>query len=420
MLRASSRHSLEHLPAREPSLVPLESPWTCPPIRLNCSAPVRLVTTREKSLDICLVRSGDEAACNDFHNRIHGEHRSMSQWRWEFMDNTFDRTPIPFVCAKDGDRIVGTQAFIPIRMIDREGVFWTAKSEATLVDPDYRGQHIFEKMYEVLFHYAEEHEFAYIWGFTPAIKAFTRLQFEIPGETQQLYLPYSARSVTPMIRKLPSSGPGDTRDRLKAAALGVVTTAARILSSTRFALTRHAPPSGLDIRIMEEPDERAGALCDRFINQWGGTTIYRDSQYLRWRLFENPYVKSVVKGIYDGDDLLGWVAFTLGDDGLGYLVDILASCDPSRYPPGRLVRSLLLEAILGTRNMGATGLRGWRVNQHPFDRMVCREARKVGFYHIKRGHSVVLFTCPAGRGRPGGGKFDDWFVSRIYTEGVLS
>ena len=171
---------------------------------------------------------------------------------------------------------------------------------------------------------------------------------------------------------------------------------------------------------MNEPDGQAGSLCERFIDQWGGNTIYRDNRYLRWRLFDNPYVKSVVKGIYEGDTLLGWAAYTLGDDGLGYLVDIFVSCDLSRYHPSKLIRPLLLEAILGTRNMGATGIRGWRVNQHPFDRLVCREARSIGFYHIKRGHSVVLFTCPTGRSRPDGGKFDDWFVSRIYTEGVLS
>jgi len=344
----------------------------------------------------------------------------MSQWRWEFADNTYGQTPIPFAFAKVDDKIVGTQAFIPIRMIDRDGVYWTAKSEATLVDPDYRGQRLFEKMYELLFRYAEEHEFSYVWGFTPAIKAFTRLEFTVPGVTQQLFMPFSSRSVTAMLGKLPRDRPGGARDRIKAATLRAGITAARMASAVSIALTSRKLPSGLEIRTMQEPDAQAGNCCKRFIEQWGGTTIYRDSNYLRWRLFENPYVKSVVRAIYEGDELLGWTAYTLGDDGLGYLVDMLISCDESRYKPSSLIRILLLEAVLGTRNMGATGIRGWRVNQHPFDRLVCREARKVGFYHIKRGHSVVLYNCPAQRVRAGYGKFDDWYISRIYTEGVLS
>jgi len=368
---------------------------------------------------IDLVHPSDHAACNEFHNRIHHDRRSMTQWRWEFVDNTHLQIPIPFVCAKDGDRVVGTQAFIPIRMIDRDGVYWTAKSEETLVDPEYRGQQVFEKMYDLLFRYAEDHQFAFIWGFTPAVKAFTRLQFATPGVTHQLFLPFSPRSAAPMIRKL-SSGQTEKGGRLRAAAMRTAIAAARVLSSVKITLGRRRLPDGLIIRTMDEPDDQAGLLCECFVKQWGGNTIYRDSRYLRWRLLENPYVRSIVRAIYEGDRLLGWVAFTLGDDGVGYLVDLLVSCDPSRWNPGILVKSLLVDAVFSTKNMGATGLRGWSVNQHPFDRLVRSEARKIGFYHIRRGHSVVLYICSAGRNRSSSANFDEWFVSRIYTEGVLS
>lgn len=343
----------------------------------------------------------------------------MSQWRWEFVGNTYDQTPIPFARVRDGDSVVATQAFIPIRMIDRDGIFWTAKSEETLVDPAYRGQRLFEKMYTLLFQYANEHEFAYVWGFTPANKAFARLDFTFPAKTEQLFLPFHSRSVKLMYEKLLGRQAASTRDRVKASVFRAGGMAARMLSAAKVNMTSRKLPLGLEIRTMEEPDQQAGLCCKRFIEQWGGTTIYRDSDYLQWRLFRNPYLKSIVRAIYEGDRLLGWVAFTLGDDGLGYLVDIFLSCDSSRHTPDKLIRLLLLEAILGTRNMGAAGMRGWRVNQHPFDRLVCHEARKVGFYHIKRGHSVVLYNCPAGRTRAGHGKFDDWYVNRVNTEGVL-
>ncbi len=369
---------------------------------------------------IDFVQPDDQTACNDFHNRIHHDCRLMAQWRWEFAGNTYGQAPIPFICAKDGDRVVGTQAFIPIRMIDRKGEFWTAKSEETLVDPEYRGQQVFEKMYELLFRYAEDHQFAFIWGFTPAVKAFTRLKFDTPGVTQQLFLPFSSRSATPMIKKLSSGQAKVAGGGVRSSVIRSGVTAARLLSAVKFTFGRRGLPAGLVIRTMEEPDEQAGLVCESFVKQWGGCTIYRDSRYLRWRLFENPYVRSIVRAIYEGDRLLGWVAFTLGDDGVGYLVDVFVSCDPSRWDPGRLVRSLLIDAVLSTRNMGATGIRGWSVNKHPFDRLVCSEARKIGFYHIRRGHSVVLYTCAAGRDRLGAENFDEWFVSRIYTEGVLS
>lgn len=305
-------------------------------------------------------------------------------------------------------------------MIDSDGVYWTAKSEETLLDPDYRGQRWLGKMYGLLFRYAEEHEFSWVWGFTPAEKALTRVNFTIPGVTQQLFMPFSPRSVEAITGKLSGDRPSDARARIKAAAIRVVSPAAQIVSAAKIALTSRTLPSGLEIRTMNEPDEQAGNCAERFVEQWGGTTIYRDADYMRWRLFENPYVKSIVRAIYDGEKLLGWTAYTLGDDGLGYLVDMFVSCDNSCYQPRSLIRQLLLEAVLGARNMGATGIRGWRVNQHPFDRLVCREARKIGFYHIKRGRAVVLYNLPAGRKRISFDKFDDWYISRIFTEGVLS
>ncbi|MEE8577343.1 MAG: GNAT family N-acetyltransferase [candidate division Zixibacteria bacterium] len=371
-------------------------------------------------MDIRLIRPGEEAACNDFHNRLYGQQRTMSQWRWEFTENRYDRSQVPFALVIDDDRIVGSQAFIPIQMIDRDGIYWTAKSEATLVDPDYRGQRLFEKMYNLLFQYAEEHEFSYVWGFTPATKAFTRLDFTVPGVTGQLFQPFSSRSVTAMFGKLTDSRPSKPLDRVKASALRVGSKIAGIASAVRVGMTSRALPAGMEVRTMHEPDEQAGACCRRFIEKYGGTTIYRDSNYLRWRLFDNPYVKSIVRAIYLHDELQGWVAYTLGDDGLGYLVDIFVASDEPRYKPDRLVRTLLLEAVLGTRNMGATGIRGWQVNEHPFDRLVCREACRVGFYHIKRGQPVVIFNCPASRTRASYDQFDDWYVNRIYTEGMLS
>jgi len=118
-------------------------------------------------MEVRLIAEGEEQLCNDFYNRIYGKNRTQQQWQWEFVDNTYDGTPIPYSVVNDNGRIAGTQAFIPIQLIDKDGPYWTAKSEETLVDPDYRGKRLFEKMYARLFDYAREHDFACIWGFTP-------------------------------------------------------------------------------------------------------------------------------------------------------------------------------------------------------------------------------------------------------------
>ncbi len=343
----------------------------------------------------------------------------MAQWKWDFVLNNYDETPIPYAVVNDGGRIVGTQAFIPIRLIDNGGVFWTAKSEETLVDPNYRGKQLFEKMYALLFEYAKDHNLAYIWGFTPAVKAFVRLGFTVPGETRQLFMPFSSRSIPVMMGKSSYGKKVSTLQKLKVGAARVGCLGAQTVSSLKVALGKKRIIRDLDIRTMETPDQQAGELCRRFIDRYGGTTIYRDAEYLRWRLLENAYVRSVIRVIYDGDTLIGWTAFTLGDDGMGYLVDLMVAGKNSAYTDEDIVRALLFEAVTGTRNMGATGIRGWKVNSHPFDLLVSRVAREMGFYLIKRGHAVVLYDCEAGIQRASQNGFDDWFVNRVFTEGVL-
>jgi len=172
------------------------------------------------------------------------------------------------------------------------------------------------------------------------------------------------------------------------------------------------------VQTIREFDQSAGEICSRFVQKWGGTTIYRNADYLQWRIFENPYVRSIVRGAYHKHELLGWVAFALGDDGMGYLVDIMVPGDNTQFEAKELIRILLLEAVIGSRNMGAYGIRGWHVNNHPFDQLVTRVGKQIGFYGIKKGHSFVLYNCQGLPQRPPAGSFDDWFITRIFTEGV--
>jgi hypothetical protein len=368
-------------------------------------------------MEIRLIADGEEEACNNFFNRIYKTNRKIRQWKWEFSSNNYDKKPVPYAVALDNGNVIGTQAFIPIRMIDKDGIYWTAKSEQTLVDPNYRGKKIFEKMYDIFFDYAKKHDFAYIWGFTSAVKPLRRLDFVIPYNTSQLFIPFSNRSIRTILEKGPGKKEG-LKDKVIMTAIRLGAVVAKIASSMRIAASKKYLRGNFDIRTMDKPSDQMAGLCKRFINKWGGTTIYRDSQYMQWRVFDNPYVKSVVRGLYNQDELLGWVAFTLSDDGLGSVVDMMIPGDDSRYENSNLIKALLLEAVIGTRNMGASGIRAWHVNNHPFDNLIFKAAKKIGFYHIKKGNSTVIYNCEAAARRISYHKYDDWFISRIYTEGT--
>lgn len=365
-------------------------------------------------VQVRLVDISEKRICNHFYNSIYRKRRTLRQWEWEFEQNTFQKSPIPFAAAFDKGRIVGTQALIPIRMIDKNGTFWAAKSEETLVDPNYRGQRIFERMYELLFEYARENNFSSIWGFTPATKAFERLNFAIAGKTKQLFMPFSQKALPILLRK----AEGIERNLLKSTIVKAANLLAQPLSSIRVAFGARTL-KGVEVRTITESSDQFGELSERFVKQHGGVTIHRDGSYVHWRIFNNPYIRSIVKGVFFENEMLGWAAYALGDDGMGYLVDIIVPGDDDHFESDELVRILLLEAVIGARNMGALAIRGWHVNNHPFDRILARAAREIGFYKINRGHAFVLHSLSSERGETISESFDNWYITRIFTEGVF-
>jgi hypothetical protein len=278
-------------------------------------------------------------------------------------------------------------------------------------------------MYELLKQRAQSAGIRYIWGFTPATKAFTRIDFEAPGKTSQVLYPFTGRAIPALVDKQPSaSGKGGLgpAQRITYRAAGAL---ASLVSSSRFSLRSGASQpekARLSVRLLTSAPIESGDVCREFIRQWGGCTIFRDTAYLQWRLFDNPHVKALIQGAYVGDRLCGWVAYALGDDGMGYLVDVIAiDAKEKELTAGKIARALLVAAVTDLRQMGALGVRGWHVNNHPFDTLVLREARAIGFWHLRRGHDVVVLPVPEHEAKPRAVDFGNWYVTRIYTEGLL-
>ena len=363
-------------------------------------------------MEIRIIKDGEEEKCNNFHNRLYKTNRTLKQWQWVFLKNDYEPDKPLYTVAVDNDNIVGTQTFIPIKMIDEKGIFWTAKSEGTLVDPAFRGKQIFKKMYDLFFEYAEENRFAYIWGFTTATKALIRINFKTPLRTTQIFLPFSARAVS----MLGNPESNSLKTNIYKIGLGL----ARIFSSIKIIINKPNLNDSIQIKTVDKAPLEVGDICKRFIETYGGKTIYRDAEYFQWRIFENPYAKGIFKTISVDGKLVGWVIYSLGDDGVGCLVDILVVPDKNnKYSIEYLLKRLIYEAVIGTRDMGATGIRGWHVTNHPFDLLIKKVAQSMGFIHFNKGYASVIYSTQSATERPSHDLFQDWYISRIYTEGVL-
>jgi GNAT superfamily N-acetyltransferase len=368
-----------------------------------------------------LATKSDSKACNSLHNRSYGNSRTLDQWNWTFQNGLFTDLELPFIVAEDEGIIIGTQALIPIQMIDEDGVYWSAKSEETLVDPDYRGQGLFEKMYGKVFEVAKASDFQSIWGFTPARKSFLRVGFEIPGDTSQLFKPLKAKCVVTLLDIADSDselvGVKDFFRKILYLMAGAI---ASLYSHAREWVTRRLK-SGLEIVELHDlasAPEQAKKLCFDFIAHWGGTTIYRDQKYLKWRIFDNPYLKPNMIGAYIKGELIGYCGFSLGENQMGHIVDIFVT-EPknSDISSGDIVHKLLASATSRMSDMGASGIRGWSMTSHKFDKLVADEAKKLGYIFFNRGTAVVLNNSYETNCHRNTDEFENWSVSRIYTEG---
>ncbi len=373
---------------------------------------------------IRLAVAEDASACNDFFNRYYSEGRTLKQWRWEFCSSLHDDLMVPFVLVEDGGYIVGTQAMIPVPMVDDKGVFWTAKSEETLVDPHYRGKRLFARMYEVLFDYAKSNNILAIWGFTPAQRAFNKLGFCTPARTAQLFRPFSGRSMSALlhryfdqrhvarpllVRRIGSSLAGAGASKLSSA-----------ICAVRSILDKRVAIEGFEIKTLTKPPMQAGDLCVSFVKQWGGATIYRNSEYLQWRVFDNPHIMGVLRAAYLYNQLIGWIIYSLDNDSMGYIVDVMAiDANVDDLTAEMVIKRLLIDAMESLQKAGAIGVRAWHVNDHPFSTLAAHLMKRMGFFFSKRGYQVVIYPQLECIDRESLRLFDGWFLSRIYTQGYL-
>jgi N-acetylglutamate synthase-like GNAT family acetyltransferase len=248
--------------------------------------------------------AADAPECNALYNRLHGTTRTEAQWRWEFAPD--GEEPFAYVVLEDEGSIVGLQALIPVKLISPQGVHETAKSEDTLLDPTARGKGALTSMFQLIFERARERGIEAIWGFTEATRVFEKLGFAVPAVTHRLVLPRKGGAVALLERRFSGtagrlllSGPG----RL---AMGGVALAGRARRSfARRSAQRTAP--GARIETATAPPADCEALMRSFVAMWGGITILRDEEYLAWRVFSNPWTRPVMRCVYDGDTLLGWV-----------------------------------------------------------------------------------------------------------------
>lgn len=356
-----------------------------------------MVTYRQAS-------EADYPRINDFYNRIYAAQRTLAQFRWEFHDAPAG--PSIYIIAEDGDKVVGSQCVIPITLIDAEGRhIRSGKSEDTLLDPAYRGQGIFNKLYELLFQRCSEAGIQVIWGFTSAAKPFEKLGFEIPyAHLQNL----AVHRILPAYRYLITLNPQNTAlSKFKILGLSVLAKFrfafaggdARALAP--YTLRTEPTPSGNEVLLMGQLQRQPGGFC-----------ILQDQAFQDWRVYQNPNYHAVrTYGYYDAQgQLMASIVFNTKPNQVAYLIQSLFHADLS----AALVAAMLRGATQALFATGITLVRNWVFAHNAYQTAEVAAFEQAGYHTLARGIGLVWKPMDGYQLAPQG-----FLLSRIATQGTV-
>lgn len=351
-------------------------------------------------INIYKASVGEYEEINNFHNQVDGKRRSLEAFMWEFEQNPFGDSI--YVIARHGDKIVGTNALIPICFSNgsRQKIL-TAKSEDTLIDPHYRGQKIFEKLYEVLIKEAKNACISAIWGYTPAVKAFQRIGFSIPfvhSQSLMVFNPFSAYKYLSLKNEKNS-----WFDKLK------------ILGLSFYALKRKGSIETGNVVYKKYEKEIPGSIKNlqekmMSLNR-GMHTIDRSSEYISWRILNNPYLLKPTFHTFSIENKTVVSAISAQNkEGICYLSDFLFDPELDMKTTRSILRNLASQIF----RAGAIAIRNWHFSHNSLNILERSIFSSAGFVLIERGQSFVWLPLS-----PDTPDFSKFHLTRLSTQGLI-
>ncbi len=352
------------------------------------------------SYSIRLLADEELNLANLLYHKVYGKHRQTSFFNWEFLEGPAGKAI--YVGAFDGDKLIGTQSAIPIYFSGPDGSkILTAKSEDTLLDPEYRGKGLFDKMYSLLIDECKKAEICAIWGFTYARKPFLKIGFQIPFDSLSgVYVihPFGSYQYLSSLNK---------QNQFKEKALitgmcawswmkGLLHTCKR--SDTNITSGVFSENTYLESSILRAED---------------AFMIHEDMDYLNWRIKNNPYPNNYHELLIRNEEnyVMASLTYNMREERIAYIEQLLFHPSLDMHAKMELIR----HAIAVIRDSGkADIIRFWGFPGNRTNRTEIELLDKCGFFFVKKGTGFVYL--PLGEKAPDAREI---LISRLYTQGNI-
>ncbi len=311
-----------------------------------------------EEIAIRLLRDDDIPQISDLYKKAYQVDRSTEKFKWEFQNGPAG--PAIYVVAVDTkqNRVVGTQCAIPLYVVNTSGErILTAKSEDTLVDANYRGKNIFERMYDLLFAECRKAGIVAIWGFTFAIKPFRKLGFDIPFHCDFGLIAFSAAGAYRYFDELKDKR--TLTEKGKIAGLAVV-------SRLKYMFHFGEKANGIITKVQEHLEDQKLSDVESF-------SLLHDPKFLNWRLRTNPYPNNHLYYSLNGQAVI-----CSHTEEVSYIMYLSPS-----------IKEAFLNAVIADLSKRTNVLRFWGFTHNAAGRREIEILKRAGFFFTGQGISFV-------------------------------
>lgn len=356
------------------------------------------------SIQIRLLKDTELSLANDFFNKSYQTNRSFEAFEWEFVKSPKGKAiyVAAFDTNKTPEEVIGIQCAIPLDFKTSDNILLrTAKSEDTLVNPNYRGQDIFGKMYALLFEECSKCGIKYIWGFTPAYKPFQKLGFSLDFKSNQGLFVANIHGSFNFLKNL--NPKNKVIDTLKI--LGLC-----IFSKLKTAVS--IPIKKTNLACKEIPHFTSNFLLSNQYFEHSSSNqlfLHQDEAYLKWRILENKYANNYSCFEYTLQNEICAHVIINRINSVGYIEQLLFSNNLSNKHKLSIIKSTI-EQLLKQK---VSCIRFLAFDYNETNKVEYQLLKKIGFVMIKRGNWFVWKSTSNDTTY----KSQDVFISRLFTQG---
>ncbi len=335
---------------------------------------------------IRFFQPGDREGIQQLYTKVFGKERSLAGWEWKYVNHPNPVNPWILVFEKS-DRIAGHIALWVSEVYIKGELHLAGLRVDTMVDPDNRGQGIYQQLNEAMFTEARKSGIKLLYGF-PAPKARELLLTRTP-----------AKEAGPVSRFVYIQNPFT----LAAGMIKLASLAKPLGSIYKKSISKQRRQSSVPYRLetVTACDGRFTDLADR-LSAIRPVVIRRSDRYLNWRYHQHPDNTYHMASLSQGAELAGYVVvkeevkqLKHGSVTVGTIVDWLAVEDQKAWQELLQGALRLLEdcdvvqswALPETASANTLASFGFKVKDHP----------------------LTLVVHPLGTATTGS-RLDDWFL----------